>query len=285
MPDDSIILDLADSDSLAQDKAAILDELDTLPDPAQQRKDAIHRVQQRLAECTQEQLLDQYRSCFFGSKTVKLKVLFYISQELTKRGIPPIFRASASRYRTMIESGARDVETALLLIDLEWITGRHPDHVPRYAKFKHVFDKKHRTTPEALMARVRFLQYLENPRTPDLIASASMLKLSGQQQRECCVLRTLNVGRWIDRVHEQEPEIREMIRESVMNDAHDRRSADKKANTIAVRQDLWLCAHIAGWDNPQQVAKLYEARTGSKIDRGTVGRHLAKMPERPRDAM
>ena len=189
-----------------------------------------------------------------------------VGAELTSRGIAPCFRGNFAEDK-LLRTFWRAVEPLLLLLDLQWIVAKYPNHKPEWERLKSVFD------PKKFLQTAEYLRW-DGKRSAGQVAKA--MGLNEQQQRECLWIQCLHVERWRKRLFQRlliaKAHIESSIREG------DRRPIEAQNETVKRRCDLWLCAELGDW-KAQRTANLYAMMTGKTLPRNVVAKQLQKLPK------
>lgn len=194
-----------------------------------------------------------------------------IGGELTRRGVPPIFRrlpyycgADASKpywYEP-------DADLLALMLDAEWLVQRHPLSECAWEAAARLYDpKQFRTTCNWL--------HWSGRRSAGQIAIALGLTLA--QQSELAFIQYLTLARSKRGMWTLLPAAEARIKAEASQRAHDRRTPEQREVTVRRRVAIWLCGQLAG-NKPQRTAELVEMLTGEALARGIVARHLEKLP-------
>lgn len=251
-----------------------------------QSAEKIARLAVALKGVSTERLLNGLRSIFTRARDIErngalafdggLPDLDYdgallIGAELTRRGMPPIFRRLP--YFCDAEASApfwhdTDSDLLALMLDAEWLVNRHP--VSRYAW--EAGRKLH--DPKRFRSTCLWLHW-NGRRSPAQIAVA--LGLMPDVQAELAYVQYLAIAREKRRMWGLLPVAEARIRADAESRGHDRRSAEAKAITLQRRIAIWLCGQLAK-GKPQRTTDLLEMLTGERLARGVVARHLEKLP-------
>lgn len=189
-----------------------------------------------------------------------------VSAELTARGIAPCFCGNFADDK-WLRSFWPAVEPILLLIDLQWIVARYPNHTPEWQRLKSIFDSK------KFWQTAEYLRW-DGKRSAGQVAKA--MGLSEQQQRECLWIQCLHVERWWKRLFKRLPIAHARIESSIREG--DKRPVEAQNETIKRRCGLWLCAELGDW-KAQRTANLYAMMTGKTMPRNVVAKQFQKLPK------
>lgn len=220
----------------------------------------------RVAELDRNRLIEGFQRAFSSGKRVPAYV---IADELTVRGIPPVFRyAPASTPGSSLEQ-----RFDLMVYDLRWLRRWYPDHARsvRYQRCKVLLTG----SDKAFHREAEYMFYVGRRPAWKMVAS---LSLSENQQLDCYLLRSAPVKK------------RDMATQVIREQVFYALEADMKAvrrtkafteddahATLLRRQQLWLCSRMVGNGSPTEIAERYQQLTGQQITRQAVAKQLAKV--------
>lgn len=187
---------------------------------------------------------------------------FYISAEMTKRGIPPVFQGLPE-----LDEDDLTQRYDYCLFDLLWIVTRYPVHVVQYARYRGVFQ------PASFLRTADFIFYQGRRPVWQIVAG---MTLTGDQQQECCSLHSRPVASARRKLRHTKDDADQRISDAVRK--KDRRGSGDQEETIRRRQAIWFCAEIGGW-KPQRTADLYEMHTGNAITRQLAAKQMDKVKD------
>lgn len=206
-----------------------------------------------------------------GLPDIEFDGALLIGGELTRRGLPPIFRrmpyycdADASKpywYEP-------DADLLALMLDAQWLVSRHPLSEDAWEAATRLYD------PKQFRATCHWLHW-NGRRSAGQIAIA--LGLTAAQQAELAFVQYLTLARSKRGMWAMLPAAESRIKAEASQRAHDRRAPAQREATTRRRMAIWLCGQLAG-NKPQRTAELVEMLTGERLARGIVARHLEKMP-------
>jgi hypothetical protein len=189
-----------------------------------------------------------------------------LGAEFCRRGIAPCFRGIGHDW---FHAGHPDTDRLLAICDMQWIVARYPKHRPEWKRLSSIRD----SDQKSFLKAADYVLY-GGRRTAGQVAKA--LGLTTDQQRECLWIQRLDVARWRVSLMKRWPTMQGRITDAIRRiDLRDETAQDE---TIARRQDLWLCAEIADW-KPQRTADLYAMKTGVVLARNLVANQLDKIRE------
>jgi hypothetical protein len=230
---------------------------------AEASTEKLSAAKQALCKMDREELINRFRTCF--AKGSRLSA-FLISEELTKRGIPPCFR-----HNNLAPDRAHSVNENfdLLTYDVRWIAHKYPEHasVLRGVRAVGIFSGL------AVHSTVSHLYHLGN--SPAWLI-VKKIKMSPAMQVESYWLRSAPMMRKVKGIIKRRDKVFSALaqrRASIMKTGID----NEMANRILVRRvRLWVCAEMAEW-SPSRTADLYERMTGDPIKRNVAAKQLEKI--------
>lgn len=195
-----------------------------------------------------------------------------IGGELTRRGLPPIFR-KLPHYCGGADARkpfwyAADCDLLALMLDAEWLVQRHPLSQDAWGAAERLYD------PKQFRATCSWLHW-NGRRSAGQIAIA--LGLSPAQQSELAFIQYLTIARGKRSMWTMLPVAEARIKADASRRQHDRRTAEQREITMRRRVAVWLCGQLAD-NKPQRTAELVQMLTGEALARGIVARHLEKLP-------
>lgn len=198
---------------------------------------------------------------------------YFVSEELTRRGVPPYLRSLAQPLPDFRECNVNQ-RFDLLLYDLEWIVHAYPEHKTNAPGYMRIFrpGKDFFRGAEHISKR--------GNREPWRIARD--MGLSADQQWDCQVVRGREIALERKYIRERRLAYMDYFRSALEAGKRCGQTPEQQKQTRTRRFNLWLCSRIAGRKNLQEVARRYEQLTGEKIDRRIVGRQLEMIPNRLR---
>jgi hypothetical protein len=216
-------------------------------------------LKERLAPKSRDAVLQVYgQEMWRGNR----KQVWLLGEELTRRGIPPVFRRSP-----WSASGALCIpEEDILLLDLQWLAARYPDHRTAFKRWQRLFIARHfyQTAGFILVYGLKEPAYY-----------LKGLALSEDQQTECNFLRGAAVRSRMETVARLSTEASDKIEAAHMINTQAWSQGNPKA-TVARRQHIWRCGSMADW-HPTRTAELYEALTGETIKRQLAGKIIGEV--------
>jgi hypothetical protein len=211
--------------------------------------------------------LDELKSSLKNQvRLCKVDTAMHISEELTRRGIAPMFRGLPVQGDSWWTNNLA-VNLILLAADLQWVAARYPQHKPAWRRLNSMFQS------EKLVKTAEYLHWRGN-RSAGAIATA--LDLPESIQRECAWVQHLSLERWKGRLFKRWSIAQAKIAVDVQSRPW-RYNRGTREETIERRGDLWLCAELAKW-KPQRTADIYAMKTGEVLARNVVAKQLDKLP-------
>lgn len=218
---------------------------DLLADTAPEK---IELVQQRLVDASQARL-----TTLLGRALVKRQRVsaWMLNCELTRRGVPPAFRALDINYD--------DAELFMdsMAVDLHWIAIRYPKHCAYFNRWRKFID------PRYFHKQVRFIFNGTGRGKVPLYKVLKGLSLTTEQQRECHFLRGDKLRNQHQQLDRMFPDIKNELEGRYMIRLHRSRGSVVKLladdyQIIRRRANVWLCANLSNW-SPTRTAELYNA--------------------------
>jgi hypothetical protein len=190
------------------------------------------------------------------------KQVWLLGEELTRRGIPPVFRRSPWSGSGAALIPAEDI----LLLDLYWLAQQYPSHRTAFRRWQRLFKAGHFDKSAGFML-VNGLKeagyYLKG------------LALTDDQQTECVLLRGAPVRARMELIARYSTEASERIEAAHMMNTRAWSQGDPRF-TVTRRQHIWRCGSMADWQ-PKRTAELYEALTGETMTRQLAGKVIEEV--------
>lgn len=230
--------------------------------------DDIEYYRQKLdfTQKSREWLIDALRQCLTKPMT-RRTAAFVISEELTRRDIPPCFRQ-------LPHHDEQDLELSydLLTYDLQWLNVKYPNHVTGKKRLIMLFKQQCEITSAAigLFWNGRRERWLINQE----------LALTDEQQFECHWIRSGKIATIREKIFNRKPKYRNYFERQYYEGQQCGMSDENKKLGIKRRLDIWQCAEMVGRTKPTEIAKWYYRKTGQSINRATVSVQLKKIPQR-----
>lgn len=187
-------------------------------------------------------------------------MLWVLHLELDHRDVPPCLR------------GVKRDETPQVLFvtwlaDIYWVTKRHRDHVPRYERWRGLFENKPATER---WHRVAIWVYRSGRSTPSHYHTRGLGLTEAQRQPLMTLIS--NAMRGDRRVLGELPKLRDEIWLYVGR--HPDRSGKFTSTQIADRRAEILRLFLLSGRNKTRAAEYYRLLTGQSLSRQTLTRHL-----------
>lgn len=218
-------------------------------------------IKRQLTLLDRDDLIDRFRSSFFKGKR---EATFLISDELTRRGIPPCFRLShlsRTNYTT-------DQTYDLFLADVRWLRRQYPDHPKsvKYERYRQSFDGNEKKFDAA----AEYIFYKGKRPFWHIVRS---MKLTEAMQFECWLLKSAPVALRNQTTHEMRDSIFKALHGSLEAVRRTKTFTDENAKVTCQRRlNLWVCQRMT--NGPTKIGNLYERMTGEKITPQTAARQL-----------
>lgn len=186
---------------------------------------------------------------------------FLANQELTKRGIPPCFRALEGLNDKF--NGSADSQ----IIDLDWIANRYTrNQKTAYGFYGQLFN-------QWSFYKIALTIWQNDQRPMWKIVGG--LKLTTLQLWQCHYIANDKVRKKRKKLAEQLPEVTAELR----NSRYARNLTlvtNKELDEFKRWIDVWQVAHIANW-KPTETARLYTLQTGNPLSRQMASKILFKL--------
>lgn len=237
-----------------------------------QPEEKMAAVRVKLETMGRNDLITLSRSSFAAGK----RVVFHLSNdELTRRGIPPVFR----HYHLdgLNKNLTREQAFDLLLADVRWLRREYPDHAkPSRVRYKRSRDMLS-YVESAHMRETEFAFY--GGRRPEWKIVGS-LSLTDIQQWDCVWLRSSPIKKRDVKTQA----MREQVFNALQNDLQTvRRTStftDDDAHAALLRRHrIWLCSRMVSGGSPTGIARRYEQLTGEAISRQACQNQFKKIDE------
>lgn len=269
---------------LELDDIDLLDDADNAPGtPTRQILDALHRAEaprltlramlaehdtaalkaeaERLATLTHAEITTAARRLKIAIEATSQQVkpetrlgLWQLSEEFTRRGIPPIFRLLPE-----INDDDPSQIADLFAIDLSWLAAEFPKHKPLLQKWAGIFKStRFHSTADFIAGNYprKAMHWL-----------CKGLGLTDDQQRRLHVIKTGAHRRAFEALQGRRQAVRTQLATKYHERAKDvRYRADDPKATIERRAAVWFAGSLADW-KPQPTADLYRALTGEALTR------------------
>lgn len=216
----------------------------------------------RVAAFDRVELLNGFRSAFASGKRIRA---FLLSEELTKRGIPPCFRLhglSATDYST-------NQKFDLMLYDFRWLRHAHRHHTKqvRYVRYREML-----TVGDVGFHRAAEYAFYQGKRPAwKIVASLSMTEA---QQWDCIWLRSTPIAKRHAAMCESFEGVLLVLQDDLRTVRRTKSFTDDDANaTLRRRHALWVCSQMTG-GSPTETAARYGQLTGEEITRHVAARQL-----------
>lgn len=231
--------------------------------------EALLKAAEEIGTWPDSKLMNQLVMAFEeGSRTHS----FLISEELTRRGIPPYLRSLAlplPEYQDCDVNRRFD----LLAYDLRWVVATYTDHrtlAPRYMDiFKH--GRFHKG-----------LEHIAKRGDREIWEIVRDMDLSVDQQWDCHAIRGREVMNERRYIRERRMACLEYLDRSIEAAKSCGLSVERKSEIRRRRFNIWICSCIAGRDRPTEIARRYRQLTGEQISRQIVARQLEMIPAKIR---
>lgn len=193
---------------------------------------------------------------------------FLISEELTRRGVPPYLRSLAlplPEYQDCDVNQRFD----LLAYDLRWVIATYPDHCTVAARYMDVFKQG------------RFLKGLEHIAKRgdrEIWEIVRDMGLSVDQQWDCHAIRGREVMARRKYIRERRVACLGHLERAIEGGKSCGLSEERKREIRRRRFNIWICSCIVGRDRPTEIARRYQQLTGEQISKQIVARQLAMIP-------
>lgn len=230
---------------------------------------SILKVAEEMAAWTSSKLMNQLVHDFeAGSRTHS----FLISEELTRRGIPPYFRSLAL---PLPEYSDCDVNRRfdLLVYDLRWIVASYPKHQTVAPRYMDIY--KHRSIHKGA-------EHIAKQGNREVWEITRDMGLSIDQQWDCHVIRGRDVTNRRNYIKTRRLAYLDYFKRAMEQGNRSGQSDADNQRTRRRRFNLWICSCIAGRHRPSEIARRYLQLAGESIDRRIVSRQLETIPAKLR---
>lgn len=228
---------------------------------SQSDPNVLARHSERIASLATETL----RKLLPDALRVRSRVIaFQISQELTRRGIPPCFRGLPQPNDDDPEQIAD-----LLAIDLEWIARQYPEHKAAWRRWKSLTSTNERS-------RWATINFICNWQSKEMWLYVKGLAMTRNQEWECHHLRHAKVM-W---AHEAIKDARKDVDAQLRRRWHDRKltlTTEEEQANFKRWLEIWECASMGAWESPTRIAWLYTAKTGLPLTRQVAAKIAGKL--------
>ncbi|MBX9900352.1 MAG: hypothetical protein K2Y28_06160 [Burkholderiaceae bacterium] len=219
-------------------------------------------MREGLADIERKTLLNGFIKAFVeGSR----KRAFALSEELTRRGIPPCFRQIEKTKTKFTLNQKLD----LFLYDIRWIRSNHWRHIEqvRYQRYRDLF-----ATHEQKFQNAAEFVFYHGKRPAWKIVSS--LSLTEAQQWDCVWLRSAPISKRHAATLASGKQVRRSLDEELRLVRHTKTiTGDAKRATLQRRHDLWVCSQMTK-GSPTETAARYIQMTGDKITPDIAARQL-----------
>lgn len=190
-------------------------------------------------------------------------LLWLLSQEYTRRGVPPVLQ----HLPEPSDDDSEQIADATM-IDLHWVRTRYPKHKAFFTGWNVVF------APTTFGSKSWWIGNHYPKRKPiDWICRG--LSLSDQQQRELHFIKKHGLRNQHERLLAQREDVWHQLDYEYGRRDKRYQTKDRKA-TIDRRCAIWYVGHLAEW-SPQRTAFLYEAHTGEPMTRQLAANTIEKV--------
>lgn len=220
---------------------------------------------QRLEGLDRAKLLTAYDRAFTSGQRA---AFFMLSDELTTRGIPPIFRYSC----LLAEECSVNQQFDLLMADMRWLRCWYPDHFQsiRYKRYQLLFGRD-----EKMFHRAAEYVFFQGQR-PLWKITASM-SLSQRQQSDCIILAAAPIKRQRKATQARQEAVFKALQNDLQNVRRTKSFTDEEAQAALIRRHaLWLCWRMTE-GSPSETARRYQQMTGQEITRQAAAKQLEKI--------
>jgi hypothetical protein len=234
-----------------------------------QRPEKIAAVRSKLETMDRDDLIILSRSSFAAGK----RVAFHLSNdELTRRGIPPVFRHHLDR---LDKNRTREEMFDLLLADVRWLRREYPDHAkPSRVRYKRSRDML--SFAEPLHLRETEFAFYGGRRPAWKIVGR--LSLTNEQQRDCVWLCTAPIKKLIAAIQTEREGVFKALQDDLQRVRRTTTFTEGDAHeTLKRRHALWLCSRMVTDESPTAIARRYMQLTGETITRQAVAKQLKKV--------
>jgi hypothetical protein len=231
--------------------------------------ETLDEASRRIEKMECNDLIERFRSDFAASKRTTNPVTrvraFLISEELTRRGIPPWMRHHHLSSTDYSINQAFD----LFVQDVRYLRRTNPEQaqVVRFRRCKALFSG----SEAAFHAETA---YCFNQGTRAAWKIVKTLSLTEKQQLSCMWLQSVPIAKRLQGTQAKRDAVFRTLADDLAATRRTKSFTDADAAaTLLRRHRLWLCCmHSSG--SPAEIAGIYEALTGVCIDRKVVARQL-----------
>lgn len=215
-------------------------------------------IESRLKLKPRQALFETYKA-FIRSEN--RKAIWFLSEEFTRRGVPPVFRPSP-----FYGGRLRIPEQDLLFLDLQWLVETYLNHKPYSKRLRKLF------LTSTFLGAADMLGW-RWPKPPH--SFVRMLGVSERQQLEMSWLMCKPIKTHRSELEQASHAVFERLK--VAHNARPRaRIQQGTSETIQRRHDIWWCGNLADWF-PQDTANHYYRKTGETITRSLANKIIGEV--------
>lgn len=223
---------------------------------------------QRLAELDRADLINLFGRAFAEGKRL---AAFLASDELTARGVPPVFRHSYLSNATYSLNQRFDLLTA----DLRWLRRCYPAHakIVRYQRYKSLL-----AGSDSLFHREAEYTFYQGKRP--LWRIVASLRMTEHQQWDCVLLQSASIKKRCEFTVDIRDKVFTALQNNLQIVRRTKSFTAEDANVALLRRHaLWVCSRMTKNRSPTEVAARYVQMTGRQITRQVAAKQLENIRE------